>query len=159
MFEEEEEVEETVAEKTHRLQERILELNSLIHAVEIPLVASGYLAKASHISGIPQNGIRINNQLSFRGLQKSQEYYRAINDANQTSAFDFEGFRAMKSLTSPWGIVHGTETKKWFVGVFLGVFYCRIINVFGIAGSLGRCLWQMQGCPRQRRAVLASRGS
>jgi Ca2+-binding EF-hand superfamily protein len=44
----------------------------------------------------PQNGIRINGSLSFRGKQKCKEYFEYI-DADKDGKLNFEDFRAMKA--------------------------------------------------------------
>jgi len=81
-------------------------------SVEDTLCDSGHLVRADFQKRVPpQNGIRINGKLSFRGIQKAEEFFSEILDSDDDGLITFEDFRAMMSLSSlSWaGFVHEEE--------------------------------------------------
>ena len=107
---------ETDGEKIHRLRDKVIELESMIRAIEVPLMNAGYLDKLTAVSGtkiVINPGIRIAGKLSFRGKQKAGEYYNAIIE-NEDGNFAFDDFRAMLSISEPFGVVHSQETLHWY---------------------------------------------
>jgi hypothetical protein len=78
-----------------KLKERKLELEILISSLEINLRRNGYLLDeqlsqqlntgTSRAAVAPQAGIRINNQLSFRGKEKCVELYSRLDEDNDQS--------------------------------------------------------------------------
>lgn len=107
---------ETDGEKILRLKDRIIELESMVRAIEIPLMNAGYIDKPTGNSraNFPNPGIHLKGQLSFRGMQKAAEYRTLLRDKDTPDApFGFEDFRAMCSISEPMGIVHGHETMHW----------------------------------------------
>lgn len=113
-FEEELEIPETDAEKIIRLRDKIIELESMCKAIEVPLMNAGYLDKPSIStkSSVPVPGIRINNKLSFRGKAKAFEYYHEIKEHDDIP-FSFVDYRAMCSKSSELGINHEVKTTNW----------------------------------------------
>lgn len=105
-----------------KLRERKLELENLIKSVELNLVRHGYEITPSDdnsdkISGnnksnifskkpLPQPGIRINNKLSYRGIEKSHELYSRL-DEDGDGYLNWIDMRVMKSLssTSTYGLI------------------------------------------------------
>jgi len=107
---------ETDGEKILRLKDRIIELESMVRAIEIPLMNAGYIDKPTdnRKANFPNPGIHLKGQLSFRGMQKAAEYRDLLRDnSSSNSPFGFEDFRAMCSLSEPLGIVHSDETLHW----------------------------------------------
>ena len=113
MFDDEDEVliPETDSEKIIRMKDKIIELESMIRAIELPLINAGYLDKPTQSlrSIFPNPGIRLKGQLSFRGQQKAAEYHAALCDKD-TVGFGFEDYRAMRSISAPLGVVLAQET-------------------------------------------------
>lgn len=60
----------------------------------------------------PQSGIRINGKLSFRGLEKASEYFDRLDEDND-GLLGFGDFRALTSITQPYGVVHNPEYLDW----------------------------------------------
>lgn len=92
----EEKAPETDRERLLAFSERLVDLESMIHAVEIPLVDAGYLdgmdtidatkgAYAEARAQVPQSGIRVGDRLSFRGMQKAVEYLEALSEDREFS--------------------------------------------------------------------------
>lgn len=107
---------ETDGEKILRLKDRIIELESMVRAIEIPLINAGYIDKPmdDKKANFPNPGIHLKGQLSFRGMQKAEEYWALLRDKNTPETpFGFEDFRAMCSISEPLGVVHGQETIHW----------------------------------------------
>ena len=106
---------ETDGEKIHRLRDKVIELESMIRAIEVPLLNAGYLDKLTSVSGpkiVINPGIRIAGELSFRGRQKASEYFKAIIE-NEEGNLSFHDYRAMASISEPYGIVHSQEMLHW----------------------------------------------
>jgi hypothetical protein len=74
-----------------KLKERKLELEVLISSLEVNLRRNGYFVdeQSSQLgssttpgASLPQAGIRINDQLSFRGKEKCVEFYSRLDEDN-----------------------------------------------------------------------------
>ena len=86
-------------EEILKLQVKADELRAMIAAIDDSLKEQGLdLVSAEERKGkqqrsfMPQSGIRINGQLSFRGKQMAEEYFRRL-DENEDGFLDFTEFR------------------------------------------------------------------
>lgn len=105
-------------EQVTLLGERQGELEEQLAAVEDALRELGCYENSDGIfaptpvSRQPQSGIQINNKLSFRGIQKSLEYFDRLDEDND-GFLTFEDFRAMRSNAKHVGIVHEHHYRHW----------------------------------------------
>lgn len=83
-------------DKLRGLQRKEEEINGLLEAVDIKLHDMGYYIEKDSSdlkSGTaPNNGICINGKLSFRGKQKAEEYFNAI-DSDKDGFVNYEDLR------------------------------------------------------------------
>lgn len=116
---------ENALNKLLKLKRKKEDLLSLISSIDYVLSEEGYQIDSNNSlyrtfdeikdnkvkttkPKLPQSGIRINHQLSFRGKEKATEYFKIIDEDND-GLLSFEDFRAMKSLVKRDGIVHEPE--------------------------------------------------
>ena len=72
------------------------ELYDLLFALEDSLSATGHLRKETlQKQSKPQNGIRINGKLSFRGVEKACELFSSRIDSNCDGLASFEDYRGI----------------------------------------------------------------
>ena len=91
------------------------ELKAMIEAVEHTLIDDGYDFKGRNVTHVStrQTGIRIGNELSFRGIQMAEEYFERL-DERKCETIGFQDFRAMLSLQNGfYGLVHDEEYCSW----------------------------------------------
>ena len=77
------ESQESPQEKLRRLQNKKIELESLLRAIEATLIDDGYLTESSFADSQktpPLTGIRINNELSFRGQEKAGDFFDYLDE-------------------------------------------------------------------------------
>ncbi len=89
-------------EKLAILQRKEEEIQTLLESVDISLHEMGYYidkqdlenmgAKPANSRMMPQSGICINEKLSFRGKDKSSEYFDVL-DSDQDGLVNFEDLR------------------------------------------------------------------
>ena len=69
------------------------DIEVLIRAIEVSLKESGYLSEEK-VESKPETGIRIGDQLSFRGRDKAAEFFRLVDEDNDGLA-SFEDIRGL----------------------------------------------------------------
>ncbi len=83
-------------ELINRLKLQRSELLDLLFALEDSLCATGHLKKETlQKQPKPQNGIRINGKLSFRGIEKARELFSSRIDSNDDGLVSFEDYRGI----------------------------------------------------------------
>jgi hypothetical protein len=86
-------------EKLAGLQKKEEDLQALLESVDVSLYDMGYHIEkdqTNSVSGriMPQTGIRIGGKLSFRGKEKSAEYFKLV-DTDNDGFVNFEDLRGL----------------------------------------------------------------
>eukprot|EP01036_Dinobryon_divergens_P026604 gene26604-35276_t len=108
-----------LVKKLQELQRQEEEMISMVESIDVSLIDMGYplqptvgLRNKSSGKTAALNGIRINNELSFRGLDKASEYFSVV-DNDKDGLLCYQDFIAMKAFSSKEGIVHDSEYSSW----------------------------------------------
>ena len=75
---------------------------------ELEILAKRLIEKENVEKPKIQTGIRLNNQLSFRGRDTSKRYFDHL-DEDKDGYLKYDDFRAMKAISTPNGIAHQSE--------------------------------------------------
>jgi hypothetical protein len=117
--------EDTAVARMARLKKHKEELILRIHSIDMILAEEGIPVSYSLDSIVPRHGIhatrttqtnpssgiRINNELSFRGKQKAGEYFDRL-DEDHDGYLTFDDFRAMISLTNADALVSDSTSSN-----------------------------------------------
>lgn len=89
------------------------EIKLMVQSVDASLLELGYQVQNPGGENIvPQTGIRLHDQLSFRGKQKAEEYFK-FADTDRDGLLNFEDIRAMKAFSNEKGLAHTPEFSNW----------------------------------------------
>jgi hypothetical protein len=81
----------------------------------------------------PKSAITINGKLTFRAREKADELFDLL-DTNDDGYLEFEDFRAMKSIVSPFGVVHDAQ----YLNIESWKLYLYDIGIMTIAGKVNK---------------------
>lgn len=72
--------------------------------------------KGYHPDKLRKYGIRMSDELSFRGRDKAKEYFEDILDMDKDGFIDYEESRAVHAFRHPYGLIHdASHQSRYFL--------------------------------------------